>query len=1149
MILITFILKKLLYICEIMNFKVMKFILSSILIFLSLIVFSQFTDNFSDGNFTNNPQWVGMSNKFKVNTSNELQLFEDPQAAGSSYLSTASSAIFDASWEFVVKFAFNPSSSNYCDIYLCANNSDLTAVTQGYFVRVGNTSDEVSLYKKSGGSSTKIIDGTDGRLNTNTVNVRIKVTRDFSGNWTLMSDTLGGSNFYTEGTTFDNTFYNFSFFGVLCVYTSTRSQHMFFDDFVVTGTPFVDEEAPYITSLKVLDNHSLLLSFNESLNPSTALNTENYLVNNGILFPAECSFYESNDSKVLLIFNNYFVSGQNYILLYQNITDLNNNPIVAGNIEFSYFTVEPKMVVINEIMADPDPPVALPNAEYVELYNTSPYNINLEGWTYKIGNTSKIITGGTISPNSYIILCNSNFVSEFEIYGNTIGITSFPAITNTGQTISLFDNNGLLIDQVSYSDSWYKDSNKKNGGWSLEKIDPLNNCAPHTNWIASNDESGGTPGRINSVYAVNQDFIKPYVISVEVNSANELRITFSEPVDSLSALNINNYFVNNDFGNPFYAVFENSNNNSILLQYPISFQQNVIYTINISGISDNCGNIMEASTHNFVIYIAKEFDIIITEIMADPEPSAGLPVAEYIEIYNRTNYPLNLNNWKISAGSTTKTISNCPINPGQYVALTKTEFLPLFSEYQNFIGVDGFPVLSNSGTTLVLKDNNGNIIHSVTYSDSWYKDNFKKNGGYSLEMIDINNPCEGEENWTAAKNAGTPGAQNSVYGINPDITEPYPIAADPISPDTLVVYFNEPILKITFSTQNFFVEELGNPESIIPIAPNYSIVKIKFSQNFESGKLYHLNISTDITDCVGNNIPQNTSFRFGIADTVAHRDLIINEILFNPYSYSKDFLELYNRSNKMIDLKYLWLSDKDENGVIKNSYNITTISRLLLPGEYVAISTDITDIKNKYNVPFPENLYNVAKLPSMPDDKGTILLSDRILNTIDEVSYNKSWHYKLLASQDGVSLERINPNRASNDSTNWHSASQTVGFATPGYKNSQYSDMLVNESSITLNPIVFSPDNDGFDDILNISYSLDEPGYTATIAIYDAQGKFITYIINNQLLEREGNLVWDGFDNKNQQCLPGIYIVYIELFNLNGKKIAEKHSVVLSRKK
>jgi hypothetical protein len=47
----------------------------------------------------------------------------------------------------------------------------------------------------------------------------------------------------------------------------------------------------------------------------------------------------------------------------------------------------------------------------------------------------------------------------------------------------------------------------------------------------------------------------------------------------------------------------------------------------------------------------RRFDLIITEIMADPDPSNGLPVTEFVEIYNRSQVPINLSGWILFDGS------------------------------------------------------------------------------------------------------------------------------------------------------------------------------------------------------------------------------------------------------------------------------------------------------------------------------------------------------------------------------------------------------------------------------------------------------------------------------------------------------------------
>ena len=54
---------------------------------------------------------------------------------------------------------------------------------------------------------------------------------------------------------------------------------------------------------------------------------------------------------------------------------------------------------------------------------------------------------------------------------------------------------------------------------------------------------------------------------------------------------------------------------------------------------------------------AERFDVVITEIMADPSPVVGLPNAEFIEVKNVSSTPFNLNGWKISDATSTATIT------------------------------------------------------------------------------------------------------------------------------------------------------------------------------------------------------------------------------------------------------------------------------------------------------------------------------------------------------------------------------------------------------------------------------------------------------------------------------------------------------------
>lgn len=1104
-----------------------------------------FTDDFSDGDFTANPQWTGETTKFQVN-GGELQL--NDSEASTAMLSTECHAIDGAEWTFKVRYGFNPSTNNFCDVYIVSDNANPFSCTAGYFVRVCgvSTTDNVCLYRKNSSTSTKIIDGRGLTLGTNNT-FKIKVTRSANGEWKLYTDVNDEGTYTQEGETTDLTYSASRYFGLACKYTVSNAAKIWFDDFSVSGTYFVDTEPPTLVSARFTSENSVLLSFDEDIDEESVSAT-NFSMDNGIGQATSASLQEGDARKIVLQFAGSFTSGITYTLTYGGMSDTEGNTAAATTTQMTFVEAGTGSVVINEIMADPTPVVGLPESEYIELYNNSPDAINLEGWSLKIGNTSKVLGAYTLYPSEYVLICRDGNDTLFYDVSNILTTSlATTALTNGGTTITLYNEFMSEVDKITYSSAWYRDVNKKDGGWSLERIDPNNRCEQSTNWRASENENGGTPGRQNSIFGQNVDETAPSIVDLSINSANELHITFSETIDTTVSLSLDNFSLDNDYGNPVYAGLDANNPNLLVLMFGMSFEQNRIYNLTVENITDLCGNVMERQTVQFSTVPVAFNTIVVSEIMSKPSPVVGLPDAKYVEIYNRSDNAVSLSGWKIALGSTTKALPSVIIGAQSFLVLTAADNAFMFEGFENVVGVDGFPSFAQGGTTISLSDKNGNIVHTLTFSSSWHDDNFKAQGGYSLEMVDLNNPCEGAVNWRSTLNnrGGTPGTQNSVNASNPDRTMPYPTDAEVVN-DTVVVYFSEVVLPEMISTHNFSVEEFGNPTFVKIVEPQLTVVKMKFNAEIQRGKVYMLNIGENITDCSGNNVEVNTQIRFGIGVQAEYNDLAINELLFNPYSGGSDFVELYNRSNKVIDLKDLWISNTNDDGSVKDSYQITNISRLILPQEYCAFSTDIADLYNHYTIEQPENLYKVAKMPSMPDDKGTIIITGRAFDTIDIVSYNKSQHYKLLSSQDGVSLERINYDVPASDLSNWHSAAQDAGFATPGYVNSQFHEIGEIESQISLSSEVFSPDNDGYDDQLVITYSLDVAGYSGTIAVYSTNGRLVQTLVNNRSLGSVGNIVWDGFDAQNRLCPAGIYIVYVELFNLEGKKIVEKHVVSIN---
>ncbi len=1138
---------------------------SLIIVFLFLLFSSkaQVNEDFTDGDYTSNPTWtVSSATDFSVNAG---QLKSANTTSNSAfYISTTNTLTSNCTWEFWVNLQFATSGANYVDAYLMSDNSNLLASTiNGYFVRIGNTSDDISLYKSTAGTQAILIDGINATVASSTSNlIKIKVTRTSSNVFTLERDMTGiGSSYVSEGSITDASFTASTTFG-FAVKQSTASffgKHLFDD--INVGTIVLDITPPSIVSSTVISNTQLDVLFSEPLEITSAQTITNYTVNNGIGNPNTATRDVSNLSLVHLSFTTPFSNAITNTLTVNGVQDNSLNAISSGTTNFTYLapvTVGYKDIVINEIFADPSPVINLTNAEFVELYNRSANTFNLNGLKLADSYTATGATLGnyTLPPNSYVIICPVADTAQFTALGymNKLGVSSFPSLNNAGDNIYLKTNAGVLIDSVNYKDTWYQDAVKKDGGYTLEQINPNlnNNCSQSSNWIASNDADGGTPGFVNSVYSLAPDVIAPKISSVTVLDSLHISICFDDAIAASQLTITANYSVNGGIGSPTLAVNTNGNM-CVTLSLASKLINATNYTVTVSGVTDCSSNALSPNTKAFSFYKAQPYDIVINELMPDPDPSINLPNEEYVELKNRTNFSINLKNWNFSSLTNTKKIPDITIEPNGYVVLVGSGVANQFLSNFGIVvyEVVSFPSLLNDGTTLTLSDSNNVVISSVSYSSSWYNDANKSSGGWSLEQIDANNPCGGQSNWHASThpNGGTPSIANSVAASNTDATAPSVDRVIVIDTDTIAVLFTESLKLSTISNPNNYTFDNGltTPTYVSAVAPDYKKVILKLSSPIQLGTIYNVTVLNGITDCVGNPLI-NGSTPFALPEAPAPNDVVINEVLFNEPTGGVDFVELYNRSKKTINLKDLRIGSMDTlTGVLEDTEIITEEGYLLFPESYLVLSENGNTVKQKYQTINPKGFYDVNDLPSMNNDADVVTLSDKNMVVIDNLKYTEKMHFPLLVDVDGVSLERIDFNRTTNDKTNWNSASEGVGFATPAYRNSQYLQADGGSGVSIPNPL-FSPDNDGYNDVLNISYKLNEAGIAANIFIYDNKGRQVRHLIKNEQLSMDGVISWNGINDNNEKAPIGIYVVYVELFNLSGKINKHKLSCTLAGK-
>ena len=318
--------------------------------------------------------------------------------------------------------------------------------------------------------------------------------------------------------------------GVVCTYTSSNADNFFYDDWFF-GDEEVDESAPEILSAAALSATELSVVWSEPVTAETGTNTVNYAWSGN----TPSSAVAETPDQVTLTFATPFPSGVEQTLSVSGVQDAAGNTMTSQDLTFTW--VEPVIagvrdVVIHELLADPDPPIGLPGAEYVELFNATTAPINLEDWVFVNTTIEKVLPASVLPAAQTVILCDEGDVDAFVPYGEVIGIPSFSALSNAGDSLTLRDNLGTVVDVVVYTSDWYNNSAVADGGTSLEQVNPYRACSGAFNWTASQSLSGGTPGAQNSVFNDLPDTQAPYLETVLPQEPNSLAVSFNEPLDA-----------------------------------------------------------------------------------------------------------------------------------------------------------------------------------------------------------------------------------------------------------------------------------------------------------------------------------------------------------------------------------------------------------------------------------------------------------------------------------------------------------------------------------------------------------------------------------------------------------------------------------------
>ena len=372
-----------------------------------------------------------------------------------------------------------------------------------------------------------------------------------------------------------------------------------------------------------------------------------------------------------------------------------------------------------------------------------------------------------------------------------------------------------------------------------------------------------------------------------------------------------------------------------------------------------------------------------------------------------------------------------------------------------------------------------------------------------------------------------------------DTSPPEAVEAEATGDREVLITFSEPVEESDATNlNNYNLANIGTPESIVLVGSLGNQYQLRFSTPFDVTMPNVLTIS-GISD-LNENQMADQMIEFLYAGPPELGDLLLSEILFDPYSGGEDFIEIYNRSSKNIDLIGVEIrnNQREESTFVNGS--------MILPANsYLAFTEDVDFLVQEYKPETGAIILN-QDIPALNNDEGNVTIINAAGVVLDSFDYSEAQHFQLIDDTEGVSLERVSFDVEAENDRNWQSAAEKVRFATPGYENSNSFPELPGNAQFEILTETFSPNQDGEEDQMILSYNLEKSGFTANISVYDAAGFKIKELSNNELLGVQGIITWDGTGSDNQIADLGIYIVSGKLFHPDGEVLPIKVTTVLA---
>ncbi|MBZ0198557.1 MAG: lamin tail domain-containing protein [Ignavibacteriaceae bacterium] len=789
-------------------------------------------------------------------------------------------------------------------------------------------------------------------------------------------------------------------------------------------------------------------------------------------------------------------------------------------------------IIFSEIMFNP---VSGDN-EFIELYNSNPVlAIDLTGYKIRYYNSTpdNLTDAGNgliLQPKSFAVI----FENDYDIINGRYSLLVPPEALILKIGDNSFGSSGManttgrqlkFISSAGDTTSSYTYTANNTSGYSDEKI-ILNNNNTATNW-SNSLTLDGTPGFRNSVSPLQFNLAVDGLSFEPVSPHQGDDLILSAKIKNKGSITAAAYsviFYNDSNFDSIPAqteiinttdLFNLNNGDSVIVQTTINNVAQGSYNFIVKIIYPPDEDTLDNSINKSIVVYPPPIganEIIINEIMY--APPAGQP--EWIELLNRSLNPINLNNFKLSDNNSTVTITQTDniILPGEFVILCRDSSIKSYYNFSCKLITFSLQSLNNTGDAVVLKDASGIVIDSLYYYPGW------GGSGVSLERISAEESSTTSNNWGScvSLSKATPGRINSITKKNNDLLlalfKPVIKYIQNGSPALFEIKIkNIGILTANNFSFNLFVDvnydsipqpaELITSKTFFSLLPDDSIITSVSSAPLVPG-IYNFISSINYVD--DEDTTNNISFAYVSVVTIneVRSDIVINEIMHSPIGGEPEWIELFNRSTKTINLKNYAVADNSD------TTSIITDEIVLLPGEYFLIADDST-INNFYNLT-AKRIYK--NFPSLNNSGDKIILLDSLSRVIDSTQYISAW-----GGANGKSLERIFSEGSSTDSANWKSTKRKTG-GTPGSINT----VSPKQYDVETAKIIFSPHLPVYGDNVQIQAQIKNNG--------SEQANFSLQLFSDTNLDSLPDTFLESITNNILQ--PGDSSIYQFVYNVDS---------------